>query len=71
MPGGETRFSRRIKLMTENYLLPDAVGVVFSGGIRVIGERFATEIGVVAAVSDGDAECCIPLVNFSYAFGRK
>ena len=36
-----------------------------------ITERFATEIGIVAAVSDGDADCCIPLVNFSYAFGRK
>ena len=71
MLGGETRVSPRIKLMTENYLLPDAVGVVVSGGIRVIGERFATEIGVIAGVSDGDADCCIPLVNFSYAFGRK
>ena len=71
MLGGEARVSRRIKLMTENYLLPDAVGVALSGGIRVIGERFTTEIGVVAAVSDGDGACCIPLVNFSYAFGRK
>ena len=71
MLGGEARVSRRIKLITENYLLPDAVGVVLSGGIRVIGERFTTEIGVVAAVSDGAAACCLPLINFSYAFGRK
>lgn len=68
---GETRVSRRIKLITENYLLPDAVGVVLGGGIRVIGDRFATEIGVIAAIADGDADCCVPLINFSYAFGRK
>ena len=68
---GEARVSRRIKLITENYLLPDAVGVVLGGGIRVIGDRFATEIGVIAAIADGDAFCCVPLINFSYAFGRK
>jgi len=71
MLGGETRVSPRIKLITENYLLPDAAGMALSGGIRVIGETFGTEIGVVAAVSDDDAFCCIPLVNFSYAFGRQ
>ncbi|MDE2874410.1 MAG: hypothetical protein OXQ93_03145 [Gemmatimonadota bacterium] len=71
MLGGETRVSRRIKLMTENYLLPDAVGLVLSGGIRVIGERFATEIGVITVVAEDDAFCCIPLINFSYAFGRN
>lgn len=71
MVGGETRVSRRIKLMTENYLLPDAVGLVLSGGIRVIGERFATEIGIISVVAEDDAFCCIPLVNFSYAFGRN
>ena len=71
MLGGETRVSRRIKLMTENYLLPDAVGLVLSGGIRVIGERFATEIGVISVVAEDDSFCCLPLLNFSYAFGRK
>lgn len=69
--GAETRISPRIKLITENYLLPDAVGVVLSGGIRVIADRFTTEIGMVGAASGNDASCCLPLVNFSYAFGRK
>ena len=70
MLGGETRVSRRIKLITENYVLPDAVGVILSGGIRVIGDRFNTEVGVMGAVADGEAGCCLPLINFSYAFGR-
>lgn len=70
MLGGETRISRRIKLITENYVLPDAVGVVLSGGVRIIGDRFNTEVGAMGAIADGDGGCCVPLINFSYAFGR-
>lgn len=70
MLGGETRVSRRIKLITENYVLPDAVGVVLSGGIRIIGDRFNTEVGVLGAIAEGEGECCVPLINFSYSFGR-
>ncbi len=70
MVGGETRVSRRIKLLTENYLLPDAVGVVLSGGVRVIGDRFNTEVGILGIADGDEAHCCIPLINFSYSFGR-
>ena len=61
---------RRTKLITENYVLPDAVGVVLSGGVRIIGDRFNTEVGVMGAIADGDGGCCVPLINFSYSFGR-
>lgn len=67
MVGGETRVSRRVKLLTENYILPHRVGTILSGGIRVIGDRFTTEIAV-AGVATG---CCLPLLNFSYALGRR
>ena len=70
MVGGETRASRRIKLITENYILPEEVGVILSGGVRVIGDRFNTEIGILAGVSGDEAGCCVPLINFSYSFGR-
>lgn len=70
MLGGETRVSRRIKLITENYVLPDAVGVVLSGGVRIIGDRFNTEVGALGAIAGGDGGCCVPLINFSYSFGR-
>lgn len=70
MLGGETRVGRRMKLITENYVLPDAVGVIWSGGVRIIGDAFNTEVAV-AGVTDGDeAFCCMPLINFSYSFGR-
>jgi len=70
MLGGETRISRRIKLISENYVLPDRVGYVLSGGVRIMGDRFSTEVAVFGAWADGDSGCCLPIVNFSYAFGR-
>lgn len=70
MIGGETRVSRRMKLITENYILPDAVGALFSGGFRFIGDRFSAEVGVFGGAADGELGCCFPLINFNYAFGR-
>ena len=70
MFGGETRVSRRMKLITENYILPNAVGVIFSGGLRIIGDRFSAELGMFGAASGDTAGCCFPLVNFNYTFGR-
>ena len=69
MIGGETRLNRRLKLLTENYFLPGEEGLVFSAGLRFIGERFSTDLGIAGVAGDGSA-CCIPLINFSYAFGR-
>ena len=70
MIGGETRISRRIELVTENYFLPGKTGLVWSGGFRVIGERFSTDLGIAGFVGGGSG-CCVPLINFSYAIGRR
>ena len=70
MIGGEARTSRRIKLVTENYFLPGETGLVFSGGLRFLGERFSADVGLAGYAGDGDSGCCLPIVNFSYAFGR-
>ena len=69
MMGGELRVSRRIKLITENYLFPSDEIRVFSGGIRIIFDRFTAEVGTVGA-SEDDLRCCLPLLNISYVFGR-
>lgn len=68
--GGETRVGRRVKLLTENYFLPGETGVVFSGGLRLLGERFSADVGVMGAAGDGESRCCLPLLNVSYAVGR-
>jgi energy-converting hydrogenase Eha subunit B len=69
MIGGELRGSRRVKLLTENYFLPGETGAVLSAGVRFIGERFSADLGIGGAAGDGDAACCLPLINVSYVFG--
>ena len=69
MIGGEARLTRRLKAVTENYFLPGQEGLVFSAGLRFIGERFSTDLGV-AGFAGSDSGCCLPLINFSYAIGR-
>ncbi len=69
MIGGEARVSRRVKLITENYFLPGETGLVYSGGLRFIGGRFSTDVGIVGVAGDGADGCCLPIFNFSYAFG--
>jgi hypothetical protein len=70
MLGGEARVSRRVKLITENYFLPDDTGTLLSGGIRFISGRLSSDVGVFGASGEGDTECCLPMVNFSWAFGK-
>lgn len=75
--GGETRLSRRVKLVTENwfYTGAGAKGGIFSGGFRFIGDRLSTDFGLigVAGVGEGDGGlgCCLPTVNFVWNFGRQ
>lgn len=68
MIGFEGRTGRRSKFITENYYVPGA-GVVLSGGLRFIGERFSVDVGLAAAVGEDGGGCCLPLVNFSWATG--
>jgi hypothetical protein len=68
---GETRVSRRAKLLTENWfaLEGEAFGV-FSGGVRLLGDRLSADLGLGALVADGEATCCLPILNFVFNFGR-
>jgi hypothetical protein len=72
MIGGETRISRRVKLITENWLFfggPEMGGII-SGGFRFIGDRISADLGFGGALGAANA-CCIPLVNFVYSFGGQ
>ncbi len=68
--GGEVRVGQRIKLLTENYFLPGERGAIVSGGMRFIGDRLSADLGIAGASSFRGFECCLPLVNFSFGFGR-
>lgn len=72
MIGGETRISRRVKLITENWLFfgGSETGGLISGGFRFIGDRVSADLGFGGALGEANA-CCIPLVNFVYSFGGQ
>jgi hypothetical protein len=72
MIGGETRVSRRVKLITENWLFVGGsqTGGLVSGGFRFIGDRISADLGFGGALGESQA-CCIPLVNFVYSFGGQ
>jgi len=75
MVGGEHRISRRNKLLTENWWLPGEGGMA-TGGIRMMGERWTTDLGLGAFFGpreEWEQETTIPyfpIISFSYAFGR-
>ncbi|HEX8359347.1 MAG TPA: hypothetical protein VF613_04540 [Longimicrobium sp.] len=71
MLGGEMRAGPQLKLLTENYIIPGEAGALLSGGVRFFGERISADAGVGALIGNDGAECCLPLVNFVYTFGRK
>ena len=87
MLGGEARVSRRVKLITENYLVSyedsqydwetdtyrDGTGHLglVGFGVRLFGERLAGDLGLGVAFENSNVSCCLPLVNFVYNFGRR
>ncbi len=70
--GGETRVSRRLKLVTENWILTGSGerGGIFSGGFRFIGDRLTSDLSLIGAAGLGAFSCCVPMVNFVWNFGR-
>jgi hypothetical protein len=70
MFGGEARVSQRTKFITESYFMPGESGGIVTGGFRFFGERLSADAGLGMFVGDGDAACCLPIVNFVYAFGK-
>ena len=68
MIGGEHRVRRNLKLITENYVLSG--GGIATGGVRFLGERFATDLALAVFVG-GDSIMAFPLVNFVWNFARR
>ena len=67
MLGGEKRVSRRIALVTENYLLPISDdNLVYSFGIRFMGEKLTTDLALFNVIGSGVIG--IPYVDFVFKF---
>jgi hypothetical protein len=67
MIGGELRVARRIGLVTENYLLPISEdNVLYSFGLRFMGEKITTDLALVNVVGSGVIG--VPYVDFVFRF---
>ncbi len=64
MVGGESRVSRGVKLLTENWVFPRE-GVIVSAGPRFFGEHLTADLGLAVPLFGGDV-FAFPLVNFVY-----
>ena len=47
MLGGETRISRRLTLVTENYLIPGLTKPLISYGVRILGEKMSVDLAFI------------------------
>jgi len=67
MIGGELRVSRRIGIVTENYLLPVSDNnFLYSFGLRFMGEKLTTDLALVNV--SGTDVIGIPYVDFVFRF---
>jgi len=66
MVGAETRTSRGLKLVTENYLFPGGTGLI-SFGPRFFGRKLSADIGLAVPLGFGET-VAFPLINFVYNF---
>ena len=65
MAGAESRLSRRVKFITENYLVGGVA--ILSGGVRFLGESLSADLGLVAPIGEGEG-FAFPIVNFVWKF---
>jgi hypothetical protein len=65
MVGGEHRVTKRLKLVTENYVFKG--GGFVSGGLRLFGEKLSADFGLVLPLFD-DARVLIPMINIVRKF---
>lgn len=70
--GGEYRISKSIKLITENWIIPDSEVQLLSVGIRFFGRSLAADFGLIyPAGGDTEGFPFLPWVGFAYNFGSK
>ena len=69
MLSAETRLSRRVAVVTENYPIPDEdVGTLISCGLRFFGEKLSADLAFWNSPRVGAVFPGIPYVSFSVKF---
>jgi hypothetical protein len=68
MLGGQYRVSRRISLVSENWIFPGLEDPFLSGGVRFFGEKISVDLALVLPVATGSEFLLIPYVDFVITF---
>ena len=66
--GGEHRISRRMALVTENWILPGIDKPGISYGIRFFGEKMSVDLALLNTLGKGSVFPGIPYVDFVFNF---
>lgn len=68
MIGGESRVSRRISLLTENWIMPGVDHPLLSYGCRFFGEKLSIDLAMIALIEEKIVFPGIPFVGFVFNF---
>jgi hypothetical protein len=68
MLGGEKRISRRISLVSENWILPGADNSIVSYGLRFFGENISVDLGFITPAGNDFIFPGVPWVDFVFNF---
>jgi hypothetical protein len=68
MLGGKTRVSRRMALVTENWIVPGADDPLISYGVRFFGEDMAVDLAFFTILDSDALFPGIPVVSFTWNF---
>lgn len=67
--GGDLQLSNSLKIITENWVLPNADVALLSLGIRFFGEKLAADFGLFTTTENGGADFPFaPWLGFTYNF---
>ena len=66
--GGQCRVSRRISLVSENWIFPGLEDPFLSGGVRFFGEKISVDLALVFPVGMDSEFLLIPYVDFVITF---
>lgn len=68
MVGGEWRLSRRISLISENWIFPGVDEPLVSYGIRFLGEKLSIDLGFINLLGETDIFPGVPYIDFVFNF---
>jgi hypothetical protein len=66
--GGESRTSRHIGLVTENWFGADIEGAIVSGGVRFFSQKLSVDLAMMTFLGDANDAVLIPYLDFVYQF---